>query len=154
MPQLDLLTFFPQFFWTSVIFLVFYILIVQKILPKIAFILKTRALINNYTNFGTEQSLNLSSSDNTYRSLVIPSTTSNLTSPLSNFKFSNYFNCLTSVLKKQSFQSNNSFSTYPIITLFKGLKVDTLTRSSSPEQKIKEAKPSKKKQNKSSKKNK
>jgi len=154
MPQLDLLTFFPQFFWTSVIFLVFYILIVQKILPKIAFILKTRALINNYTNLGNEQSLNLSSLDNTYKSLVIPSDINNLTSPLSNFKFSNYFSSLTSVLKKQSFQSNNTLSTYPIITLFKGLKVEALTRSSSPEQNIKEDKPSKKKQNKSSKKTK
>ena len=154
MPQLDLLTFFPQFFWTSVIFLVFYILIVQKILPKIAFILKTRALINNYTNLGNEQSLNLSSLDSTYKSLVIPSDINNLTSPLFNFKFSNYFSSLTSVLKKQSFQSNNTLSTYPIITLFKGLKVEALTRSSSPEQNIKEDKPSKKKQNKSSKKTK
>jgi hypothetical protein len=44
MPQLDTLTFFSQFFWFSVFFLGFYILLVKYYLPKMSRLLKVRSL--------------------------------------------------------------------------------------------------------------
>ena len=42
MPQLDKVTFLSQFFWLSVFYLGFYIVIVKQFLPKLARILKFR----------------------------------------------------------------------------------------------------------------
>lgn len=42
MPQLDSLTYFSQFFWFIIIFLGFYIIISNNIIPYIATVLKTR----------------------------------------------------------------------------------------------------------------
>ena len=42
MPQLDSLTYFSQFYWFIIIFLLFYDMIYEEITPAIATILKTR----------------------------------------------------------------------------------------------------------------
>lgn len=42
MPQLDKVTFFSQFFWLSILYVGFYIVIVKQFLPKLARILKFR----------------------------------------------------------------------------------------------------------------
>ncbi len=42
MPQLDTLTYFSQFFWFIVIFLSFYVILSNDIIPNVATILKTR----------------------------------------------------------------------------------------------------------------
>ena len=42
MPQLDILTFFSQFFWLSIFFLSFYVLLVKYYLPRMSRILKIR----------------------------------------------------------------------------------------------------------------
>lgn len=42
MPQLDTLTYFSQFFWFIIIFIGFYIIIYNEIVPNIATIFKTR----------------------------------------------------------------------------------------------------------------
>jgi len=43
MPQLDTLTFFSQFFWFSIFFLGFYILLVKYYLPKMSRLFKVRS---------------------------------------------------------------------------------------------------------------
>jgi len=43
MPQLDSLTYFTQSFWFVLLFLAFYLVIANEIVPHIALILKTRA---------------------------------------------------------------------------------------------------------------
>ena len=109
--------------------------------------------MNNSTNFEDEPSFSLSSFENGSKSLVIPSNRKPLSSLFSTLNFSNYFVSLTSILKKQSLESNNTFISSSIIVLFKGLRTQPLT-SSSDEPSIKKDKSSKKKQSKSSKKTK
>jgi hypothetical protein len=43
MPQLDTTTFLPQVFWLIVVFFIFYVLVLQFILPKLSTILKVRS---------------------------------------------------------------------------------------------------------------
>jgi F0F1-type ATP synthase membrane subunit b/b' len=43
MPQLDSVTFFNQLFWFTLVFFGFYFFVIGTIVPKIAFVLKTRA---------------------------------------------------------------------------------------------------------------
>jgi len=43
MPQLDTLTFFSQFFWFSIFFLGFYLLLVKYYLPKMSRLFKVRS---------------------------------------------------------------------------------------------------------------
>lgn len=54
MPQLDLIVYYPQFFWFSLGFSLFYLIVLYKIIPVIAFSLKFRKkkllLINNFSN--------------------------------------------------------------------------------------------------------
>ncbi len=54
MPQLDLIVYYPQFLWFSIGFSLFYLIIVYKIIPIIAFSLKFRkkkiSYINNFIN--------------------------------------------------------------------------------------------------------
>jgi len=47
MPQLDSLTYFTQFFWFIIIFITFYIILSNIILPTIATILKVRNLLKS-----------------------------------------------------------------------------------------------------------
>ncbi len=42
MPQLDHVTYFTQFFWLTVFFLSFYVVLVKSLLPRVATILKLR----------------------------------------------------------------------------------------------------------------
>nr|YP_007890466.1 ATP synthase F0 subunit 8 [Andalucia godoyi]AGH23960.1 ATP synthase F0 subunit 8 [Andalucia godoyi] len=42
MPQLDHVTYFTQFFWLTVFFLSFYVILVKSLLPRVATILKLR----------------------------------------------------------------------------------------------------------------
>lgn len=55
MPQLDLIVYYPQFFWFSLGFSLFYLIVLYRIIPVIAFSLKFRKkkllLINNLSNF-------------------------------------------------------------------------------------------------------
>lgn len=46
MPQLDHVSYFSQFFWVSLLFLTFYVIVVSYILPRIAIILKVRKKLN------------------------------------------------------------------------------------------------------------
>ncbi len=54
MPQLDLIVYYPQFLWFSLGFSVFYLIVLYKIIPTIAFSLKFRKkkslYINNFTD--------------------------------------------------------------------------------------------------------
>jgi hypothetical protein len=50
MPQLDSLTYFTQFFWFIIIFITFYIILSNIILPTIATILKVRNLLKSNKN--------------------------------------------------------------------------------------------------------
>ena len=43
MPQLDTATYLPQVFWLLVVFFIFYVLVLQFILPKLSTILKIRS---------------------------------------------------------------------------------------------------------------
>lgn len=43
MPQLDTATFLPQVFWLLVVFFIFYVLVINFILPKLSTILKVRS---------------------------------------------------------------------------------------------------------------
>ena len=42
MPQFDKITFFNQIFWLMVLFLCFYLIFLQKLLPQISVVLKAR----------------------------------------------------------------------------------------------------------------
>ena len=48
MPQLDKVTYFTQVFWVLIIFLGFYVIVLEKILPSIAARLKTRKKITEF----------------------------------------------------------------------------------------------------------
>lgn len=48
MPQLDKVTYFTQVFWVLIIFLGFYVIVLEKILPGIAARLKTRKKITEF----------------------------------------------------------------------------------------------------------
>lgn len=54
MPQLDLMIYFPQFFWFSLGFSVFYIIFLYKIIPTIGYSIKFRKKklnqMNNYAS--------------------------------------------------------------------------------------------------------
>lgn len=42
MPQLDHVSYFSQFFWVSILFLSFYVILVRSLLPRVATVLKLR----------------------------------------------------------------------------------------------------------------
>jgi hypothetical protein len=54
MPQLDLMIYFPQFFWFSIGFSIFYLIFLYKIIPLIAFSIKFRKkkfeIISNFVD--------------------------------------------------------------------------------------------------------
>ena len=54
MPQLDLMIYFPQFFWFSIGFSIFYLIFLYKIIPVIAFSIKFRKkkfeIISNFVD--------------------------------------------------------------------------------------------------------
>ena len=60
MPQLDTLTYFSQFTWFIIIFLSFYVLLSNNVIPSIGTILKTRNKITkntiSHTNITKEKS--------------------------------------------------------------------------------------------------
>jgi uncharacterized membrane protein YhiD involved in acid resistance len=72
MPQLDTYMYFSQVFWLLIIFITFYILILNNILPKISRVLKLRRkhinighgslLVNEYQGVRSKMSLRLESS--------------------------------------------------------------------------------------------
>jgi len=43
MPQLDIFTFFNQLFWFTIVFMCFYFVVLGIVIPKVSFVLKTRA---------------------------------------------------------------------------------------------------------------
>jgi len=57
MPQLDVTTFFSQFFWLSVFFLGFYVILVRSYLPRISRLLKlrTRKVSSSQTSLPTSE---------------------------------------------------------------------------------------------------
>lgn len=50
MPQLDHVSYFSQFFWLSIFFLAFYVILVRNLLPRVATILKVRKKLMNTSN--------------------------------------------------------------------------------------------------------
>lgn len=42
MPQLDHVSYFSQFFWVSILFLSFYVVLIKSLLPRVATVLKVR----------------------------------------------------------------------------------------------------------------
>lgn len=63
MPQLDHVSYFSQFFWLSILFLTFYLVLVQNFLPKIATILKMRKKLILQTNNTNNVNENIGSAD-------------------------------------------------------------------------------------------
>lgn len=72
MPQLDHVSYFSQFFWVSLLFLGFYLVLVQVFLPRIATILKVRKkLIILSVNENQSESTKSKSEDITPYDLVL-----------------------------------------------------------------------------------
>lgn len=57
MPQLDHVSYFSQFFWVSILFLTFYIILVTSLLPKVATILKIRKKLTIVSDGGVTSSM-------------------------------------------------------------------------------------------------
>lgn len=75
MPQLDHVTYLSQFFWLFVCFLSFYVILVNKLLPKISSVLKMRRrLLSNEIVETTKTSTAIASEGaTTYEQLVATS---------------------------------------------------------------------------------
>lgn len=69
MPQLDHVSYFSQFFWVSIFFLSFYVILVRSLLPRVATVLKLRKKLT----LGSSNEISspkFSSESNSYESVL------------------------------------------------------------------------------------
>jgi len=115
MPQLDLLSYFPQFFWFCVFFVFFYVSLVEKYLPKLNRILAVRQFYQRSVqenSVNSEVSLLSEGTEEIFKKSVEES--KNLM--VSHFsKTTNLLNIQKDVLNKHSHQSFEKYATKKIV---------------------------------------